>query len=165
MHPIRARDVLLQYGVTSTSFRDTIAALCCRLCNTITPYSLGGYSCTCSQPSYYFGQSRSVRLIGIGEILHRIVGKTICLATHIDVTVACGSDQLCADLSSGIEGAIHVMNSLFMDHQYSLSGWGVLMVDGSNAFNSLNRTAMLLQACVLWPCCARFLFNTYYYHG
>ena len=102
-----------------------------------------------------------VRPIGIGETLRRIVGKAICLATCIDVTVACGSDQLCAGLSLGIEGAIHAMNSLFMDHQCSPSGWGVLMVDARNVFNSLNRTAMLLQACVLWPRCARFSFNTH----
>ena len=64
-------------------------------------------------------------------------------------------------LQVAIEGAIHAMNCLFMDHQCSPSGRGVLMLDARNAFNSLNRTALLLQAHVLWPCCAWFLFNTY----
>ena len=36
--------------------------------------------------------------------LHRIIGKTICLANRIDATIVCCSDQLCAGLSSGIEG-------------------------------------------------------------
>ena len=27
-----------------------------------------------------------VMLIGIGETLHRIIGKAVCLATHLDVT-------------------------------------------------------------------------------
>ena len=57
-----------------------------------------------------------------------------------------------------IEGAIHGMNQLFSAHQ---TGWGVLLVDAAYAFNSLNRAAMLMHARVLWPRCARFLFNTY----
>ena len=43
------------------------------------------------------------------------------------------------------------------------TGWGVLLVDAVNAFNSLSHAAMLLQVRVLWLCCARFIFNTY--HG
>ena len=53
------------------------------------------------------------------------------------------------------------MNQLFSTNQDQETGWGVLLVDEANAFNSLNRTAMLLHAHVFWPLCAHFLFKTY----
>ena len=64
-----------------------------------------------------FDKCPGVRPIGIGETLCRIIGKAVCLATHLDATLVCGSDQLCAGLQAGIEGAIHGMNQLFSAHQ------------------------------------------------
>ena len=58
-----------------------------------------------------------VRSIGIGETLHRIIGKAVCLATRLDAALVCGSEQLCAGLQAGFEGGIHGMNQLFSTHQ------------------------------------------------
>ena len=99
--------------------------------------------------------------IGIGETLSKIIRKAVCLVTRIDAALMCGSDQMSAGLKIGIGGAIHAMNGLFSTNQDQSSAWGVLLFDSANALNSLNRTAMLLHARLLWPHCARFLFNTY----
>ena len=95
-----------------------------------------------------------VRPIGIGETLRRVIGKAICSATRAD----------CGGIKSGIEGAIHAMNDLYLQNCTS-SDWGVLLVDASNAFNSLNRAALLWNIRILWPRCSRFLFNTYNGHA
>ena len=38
---------------------------------------------------------------------------------------------------------------------------GVLMVDPSNAFNNINRLAILWNTRVLWSRCFRYIFNMY----
>ena len=102
-----------------------------------------------------------IRPIGIGESLRRIVGKVVCSATHSDLTVLSGTNQLCCGVRSGIEGAVHAITGMFEDHCDLPSGWGVLLVDASNAFNSLNHAALFWNVHVLWPCCSHFFFNTY----
>ena len=153
------RDVLLRYGTSSAHLRDSVAGLCRRLCNSIVPWD--SVRALVASRLIALDKCPGVRLIGIGETLRRIIGKAVCLATRLDATLVCGSDQLCAGLQAGIEGAIHGMNELFSTHQDRGIGWGVLLVDAANAFNFLNRAAMLLHAHVLWPRCACFLFNTY----
>eukprot|EP00957_Ditylum_brightwellii_P044177 3351839-Ditylum_brightwellii.AAC.1 len=39
--------------------------------------------------------------------------------------------------------------------------WGILLVHARNAFNEINRRAMLWSICHLWPATAMFAFNTY----
>ena len=50
-------------------------------------------------------------------------------------------------MRSGIEGAIHTVRDLFNEHQEE--GWGVLLIDPSNAFNSINRQGVLWNSRVL----------------
>jgi hypothetical protein len=56
---------------------------------------------------------------------------------------ACGSNQPCAGLEAGIEGAIHA-SQLIWDQHSAEDEWGFLLVDVTrNAFNEKNRKAMM----------------------
>ena len=58
-----------------------------------------------------------------------------------------------------IEGAIHVMTSLFEAH--ANDGHALLLLDAKNAFNSNNRKAALLIARKKGPRASTFLYNIY----
>ena len=69
------------------------------------------------------------------------------------------TDQLACGLKAGVEGAIHALSDVFDNNKED--GCGMLLMDASNSFNSLNRETWLWNAQILWPRCSRFLFNTY----
>ena len=153
------RDALLQHGSSSGRLWEAVAALCCFLCNTSVPWD--NIRALLASHLISLDKCSGVQLIGVGETLRCIVGKTSCSVTRSDAAVVCGKNQLCAGLQCGIEGAIHAMNELFEMNQALQPGWGVLLIDASNAFNSLNHMAMLLNVHKFWPRCTCFVFNTY----
>ena len=71
----------------------------------------------------------------------------------------CNSDQLSSGAKAGSEASVHAMQSLFEEH--SKAGWGLMLGDADNAFNRINRPAMLWNVRVFWSRCSIFLFNTY----
>ena len=75
-----------------------------------------------------------VRPIGVCETARRIIAKAILLVTRGDIQEAAGPLQLCAGQIAGAEAAVHATREAFLNSNTE----GVLLVDASNAFNSLN---------------------------
>ena len=99
-----------------------------------------------------------VRPIGVGEVITRIIGKCVTRVAKQDVINASGAMQVCAGQKSGGEAAIHAMRNIFEADETDAA---LLLVDASNAFNSLNRAAALNNIRVLCPLIATYVTNTY----
>ena len=99
-----------------------------------------------------------VRPIGVCETLRRILGKAILRVVGPYIRQEVGMSQLCAGQRSGCETAVHAMTTLFEEND---STEGVLLVDASNAFNSLNRGVMLRNIRELCPAFSTCVTNFY----
>ena len=98
-----------------------------------------------------------VRPIGVCETVRRIIGKTILAVIKSEILSATGALQLCAGQNAGCEAAIHALNSLYLDD----STEAILLVDATNAFNSLNRQVALKNISLNCPAIFPILANTY----
>ena len=88
----------------------------------------------------------------------RIIAKAILFVTKGDVEDAAGSTRcMCAGQLAGIEAAVHAVRSIFSNAETE----AILLVDASNAFNSMNRTVALHNVRILCPSLATVLINTY----
>ena len=144
----------MRFGPRSQRLRDSIGDLTHHLANTLVTWE--SVQALLANRLIALDKSSGVRPIGVGETLRRIIGKAICLITREDVESACGTHQLCAGLKCGIEGAIHAADDLFDSNDY-----GLLVIDAKNAFNMINRSALLWNIRILWPRASRLIFNTY----
>ena len=149
--------VLLRHGAHSSHLRDEVATLATKMCDQILPCSK--VRALVSGRLIALDKCPGVRPIGIGEYLWRIICKSVAEFTKTDLEETCSTDQLACGLEAGVEGAIHALSDLFDDNKED--GCGMLLMDASIAFNSLNRETALWNARILWPRCSRFLFNTY----
>ena len=86
-----------------------------------------------------------LRPIEVGEILRRIAGKVVVAVVRGDVITSVGSLQVCAGHKEGCEAAVHAMHTIFEQE----STEAVLLIDASNAFNSVNRNVFLHNVTVV----------------
>ena len=77
--------------------------------------------------------------IGVGEVLQRIAGKVVMKLVKEGIKKAAGCLQLFAGQEAGCEAAMHVMHKIFESSETE----AILIVDAENAFNSINRKALL----------------------
>ena len=80
-----------------------------------------------------------LRPVGVGEMVRRIIGKSVMAVTGSKVQEAVGALQLCAGHPVGVESAIHGMRGFITDDDSD----GILLIDADNAFNRINRSAAL----------------------
>ena len=98
-----------------------------------------------------------VRPIGDGEVLRRLIGKLVIGVIKEDIITAVGPLRTCSGLKADIESAIHAMRKVSEDDDTE----AILFVDAENAFNNLNRKALLYNKKQLCPPFFQYLFTTY----
>ena len=97
-----------------------------------------------------------VRPIGIGEVLRRIIGKNISWVLNQEICEAAGPLQTCAGHSAGAEAAIHGMKEVFFHDETD----AILLIDATNAFNSMNRLVGMHNIQITCPVMATYVINT-----
>ena len=142
---------------SSSNLCDALATLTKRLCTEyVDPLSIE--TITASRLTPLDKGEGAVRPIGIGEVIGRIIGKCVIKVTKREVMDASGSLQVCAGQKSGSEAAIHALREIF---EAADETDAVLLIDASNAFNSLNRAAALHKVRLICPAIAIYVINTY----
>ena len=130
---------------------------------TIGHYTLFENACELQRVVFHLeviplSKNPGVRPIGVCETLRRILGKVILRVVGPYIRQEVGMSTLCAGQRSGCETAVHAMTRLFEEND---STEGVLLVDASNTFNSLNRGVMLRNIRELCPAFSTCVTNFY----
>ena len=88
------QDWLLRFGKHSAELREAVASLTRRMSNDIVPWEQ--LRALMANRLIALDKCPGVRPIGVGEVLRRIIGKTVMLIAAVDAKLECGADQLCA---------------------------------------------------------------------
>ena len=149
------RRLCTAFGEKSNELCSAIAAFSRRICiSYVDPVALKAYTSSRLVP---LDKCPGVRPVGIGEVVRRIVGKTVMKIVKRDLQEAVGSIQLCAGQDAGCEAAVHAMERLFAEDDVE----ALILVDATNAFNQLNRKVTLLNCDKICPAMTHILTNTY----
>ena len=149
------KKVCTSFARESDNLCDSIAMVARKICsNYVDPL---GISALVASRLIALDKNPGVRPIGIGEVVRRVIGKAILSVIKPDILDVTGCSQLCAGVSSACEGIVHTVKEVFD----SGDAEGLLLVDASNAFNSLNRKLALRNILHQCPSLGRILINLY----
>ena len=108
------------YGSQSQCLAEAIANLAKQICSEhVHPSCLKQYLSSRLVPLDKGSDSEGnpgVRPIGIGEVLRRLIGKSVMYLLKSDVQKAAGCLQMCTGLRSGIEAAVRMTERAWSDN-------------------------------------------------
>ena len=93
-------------------------------------------------------------------MLRQITGKVVVVVVKVvkeNIKKVAGCLQLWSGQEAGCQAAIHAMHNIFESNETE----AIIIVDGENAFNSINRKALIHNTEYLRPAIATFLYNCY----
>ena len=142
------------FSKDSDDLCDAIAMVARKLCSRYVDPAV--VSALASSRLIALNKDPGVHPIGIGEVVRQVIGKAILSVIMNDILEVTGSSQLCAGISSACEAVVHAVRSV-----YESGGAEGVLVDASNAFNSLNRGLALRNILHLCPSLGQVLINFY----
>ena len=142
------------FGDAAASLCDTLACVACYLSTTAVDSAVLMPFVACRLIP--LDKRPGVRPIGIGDVPHQIIAKAILFSVGDDVSAA-GPLQTCAGHVAGSEVAVYAMRDMF----HSADCEAALLVDASNAFNSINCNTVIHNILILCPALSTVLHNTY----
>ena len=149
------RRLCSSFKTASHDLCNALAAVARRICSShIHPEDLSAFVACRLIP---LNKCPGVRPIGVGETSRRIIAKAVLRLFRYDIQDSAGPLQVCAGQEGGCEAAIHAMRLQFDNPNVE----GILLVDATNAFNTLNRQAALHNIQSICPTISQILVNTY----
>ena len=104
---VQLKHWLLHFGRASAELREEMAMWVDWLANSSPPWA--AYRASMARRLVGLDKQPGVRPLGIGEVWQRLWAKLVLEDAGQQGKLACGSEQLCAGLEAGIEGAIHAV--------------------------------------------------------
>ena len=149
------RRLLTHFNQPSVELAKTVAKIARRLATSVIPMGdLEAYNACRLIP---LDKNPGVRPIGIGEVIRRIIGRSITECIKTDLKLLGSNYQLCLGQKCGIEYAIHALRDAYQKDENQ----GILLIDAENAFNSLNRELALKNVANLCPSLLNAITNSY----
>ena len=144
------------YGAQSDDLSHALALMAKQLCckNLEDPDSIEALMSCRLIP---LDKSPGVRPIGIGEVIRRIIGKSVMSVVKQDVLRSTSYQQLCAGREAGCKVAIHAVRELFEQEETQ----GFIQIDASNAFNSINQKLLLHNINIICSEIVTYIKNCY----